>query len=183
MNLYKLNRSVHRDLGYFFFALTIIYAVSGIALNHRHEWNSNYIIRKGDFVLENELPRDRVNRQSIEEILTEIGLEAKYRTHVLGSDTLKVFVEGGSLNLDLGSGRGSYEFIRKRPIFNQFNFLHYNTPRKLWTWFADLYALGLILLALSGLFILKGKNGITGRGAWLTALGLIIPLAFLYFYS
>jgi hypothetical protein len=41
----------------------------------------------------------------------------------------------------------------------------------------------LILLAVTGLFILGGKNGISGRGAWLTALGIIIPALFLIFYT
>jgi uncharacterized protein len=34
----------------------------------------------------------------------------------------------------------------------------------------------LILLAIGGLFMVKGKNGITRRGALLTAAGLIIPI-------
>ena len=36
-----------------------------------------------------------------------------------------------------------------------------------------------MLLAITGLFILKGKNGITRRGAWLTALGIVVPIIFL----
>jgi len=63
-----------------------------------------------------------------------------------------------------------------------FSFLHYNSIKKLWTWFADLFALSLIFLAVSGLFILRGRNGITGRGAWLTALGMGVPLLFLILY-
>jgi len=38
------------------------------------------------------------------------------------------------------------------------------------------------VLAISGLFILKGKNGITRRGAWLTAAGIIVPIVFLVMY-
>jgi len=59
--------------------------------------------------------------------------------------------------------------------------LHYN-PQKWWTIFSDIYAASLIILAITGLFILKGKNGITGRGAWLTILGTLIPLLFLLLY-
>jgi hypothetical protein len=32
------------------------------------------------------------------------------------------------------------------------------------------------------MFALKGRKGITGRGAWLTAIGVIIPVAFLIAY-
>jgi hypothetical protein len=67
-------------------------------------------------------------------------------------------------------------------VFFESNYLHYNTPRGLWTWFADIFAGALILLAISGLFILKGKKGITGRGAWLTGIGILIPAIFLILY-
>jgi hypothetical protein len=72
--------------------------------------------------------------------------------------------------------------IKRRPFFREMNFLHYNKPKKLWTWFSDGFALALILLAISGLFMIRGKKGITGRGAWLTALGIIIPVIFLLLY-
>ena len=41
----------------------------------------------------------------------------------------------------------------------------------------------LLVLAITGLFVLKGKNGITGRGAWLTGIGILIPLVFLLLYG
>ena len=62
------------------------------------------------------------------------------------------------------------------------DYLHYNKPKKLWTWFSDLYALGLVLLAISGLIVVKGKKGILGRGGILTVIGILIPLAFLAIY-
>ncbi len=72
--------------------------------------------------------------------------------------------------------------IRNRPVFSELNYLHYNKPKKLWTWFSDLYAFGLILMAISGLFLVKGKKGITGRGGVLTIIGILIPLRFLIIY-
>lgn len=182
MKLRQLNRALHRDLGYFFFGVTLIYALSGIALNHRDEWNSNFIITNQQFVLKNPIDTKALSKEAVLSILDEIDVDAPYKTHVLSGTALKIFVGDGSVTVDLSSGRGSTELIRKRPLFNQLNFLHYNKPQKLWTWFADIYALALILLALTGLFIIKGKKGITGRGAWLTILGLLVPLLFLYLY-
>jgi hypothetical protein len=86
------------------------------------------------------------------------------------------------MEVDLASGEAYVEKLRRRPIFFESNYLHYNRPRALWTWFSDFYAGGLVVLAITGLFILKGKNGIKGRGAWLTAIGLAIPLGFLIYY-
>ncbi len=41
----KLIIATHRDVGYFFAGLTVIYAISGIAVNHIEDWNPNYVIR------------------------------------------------------------------------------------------------------------------------------------------
>jgi len=46
INGYQLNRSLHRDVGYFCIGLVIIFAVSGIAVNHKDDWNPNYRIEQ-----------------------------------------------------------------------------------------------------------------------------------------
>ena len=38
----KLFRTLHRDIGYVAAALTIAYAISGVAVNHIEDWNPNY---------------------------------------------------------------------------------------------------------------------------------------------
>jgi hypothetical protein len=181
MNIRKLNRAVHRDLGYFFFGMSIIYGLSGIALNHRHEWNPNYNITQEKYQLEQ--PRKGTEGEELSLFyLEQIGEEGQYRTQVKTENNLRIFIEGGSLTVNLESGEASFEKIKRRPILHEVNFLHYNTPKKLWTWFSDLYAAGLMILAITGLFILKGKNGITRRGAWITAAGVIIPVLLLFLY-
>ena len=47
----KWFRVVHRDFGYLFFGLTLVYSISGIALNHLDDWNSNYIIVRKEISL------------------------------------------------------------------------------------------------------------------------------------
>ena len=182
MNIRKINRAVHRDLGYFFCGMAIIYGLSGIALNHRHQWNPNYIITQESHELT--LPAEEFETNSSLSLffLQQIGEENQYRTELVSGENLRIFVHGGSVQVNLSSGDAQLEKIRKRPVFHQVNFLHYNTPRKLWTWFSDLFAGGLIILAITGLFILRGKNGITRRGAWITGAGIVIPLIMLYVY-
>ena len=183
MNLYKLNRALHRDFGYFFAAMTFIYALSGIALNHRKDWNPNYIIERTEHLVK--IPADlKTNEKSaVDEIMKQIDQEDNYRKYYFPSnDELKVFMNGGgSVVVHLATGKLLFENLKKRPVFYQVNFLHYN-PGKLWVWFSDFYCVALILLAISGLFILKGKNGITRRGAWLTVAGIIVPVVFLVMY-
>ncbi|MFW5721074.1 MAG: PepSY-associated TM helix domain-containing protein [Bacteroidota bacterium] len=181
MKLRRINRAVHRDLGYFFFGMCIIYGLSGIALNHRHHWNPNFIIKQTEFSVqlnsESEEEMDWVNT-----VLTEINEEENYKTHLVSGDNMRIFINGGTVNVNLSSGQGMLETVRKRPVFNEINFLHYNTPRKLWTWFSDFFAVGLILLAITGLFILKGKNGFQKRGVYFVSVGILIPVLLLYFY-
>jgi hypothetical protein len=37
---------IHRDLGYVCVGLTLVYAVSGVAVNHVRDWNPNYRITR-----------------------------------------------------------------------------------------------------------------------------------------
>ena len=39
----KWNKIIHRDLGYLCFGLTIIYVISGVAVNHIATWNSGML--------------------------------------------------------------------------------------------------------------------------------------------
>ena len=78
---------------------------------------------------------------------------------------------------------GDLEIVRERPLIRATNVLHLNEPKRLWTWVADVFAVALAVLALTGIFILKGRTGITRRGAWLTAAGVAVPVVFLLLYT
>lgn len=92
------------------------------------------------------------------------------------------FLEGKTISANLKTGIVSIETISKRSVFKKMNFLHLNTPQKLWTWIADIFAASLIILAITGLFMIKGKKGFNGRGKWLFILGMLIPILFLLIY-
>ena len=176
----KWNRALHRDFGYLFFGMTVIYALSGIAINHRHDWNPNYVIISEDI---QEAPvSGKLNKEQVLLMLEKYGVADDYRKHYYPyPDYLKVFLTGGVAVLDQETGEGSIDITRKRLMFREMNYLHYN-PSIHWTWFSDIYAGALILLALSGLLIPRGADGITARGAWLTLLGIIIPVLFIIYY-
>jgi hypothetical protein len=126
---------------------------------------------------------DDISREVAGSLARQIDQNYQYRSHFFpGPNVLKIFIKQGSVTINLDSGRAYIEVIKKRPVFREMNFLHYNKPKKLWTWFSDAFALALILLAISGLFMIRGKKGITGRGAWLTALGILVPVIFLILY-
>jgi hypothetical protein len=179
----KWNRIIHRDLGYIFFGMCVIYGLSGIALNHLDDWNPDYIIRIYEQVLADYPEAAPVSRKEAENLVNQLNGEYRYRSHFFpGEDILKIFLREGSATIDLNSGLTRIEVLKKRPVFREVNFLHYNKPKKLWTWFSDAFAGALILMAITGLFMIRGRKGITGRGAWLTALGILIPIIFLLLY-
>jgi uncharacterized protein len=178
----KWNRVIHRDLGYVFFAMTVIYSISGIAINHLHDWNPNYAITVRDFQAEIPQSMEQIDKPAVIKMLSKLGEEDNYKKHYFpGSNQLKIFLDGGNITVDLDTGRGTIEKIKRRPILHSMNFLHYN-PGKWWTLFSDIFAGALILIAFTGLFILKGKNGITRRGAILTIVGIIIPIIYLILF-
>jgi len=182
MNLAKLNRITHRDIGYLIAGLTIIYAISGIALNHKHDWNPNYIIENRKFTSETAVMRDSFNDEIAKKILKNAGVNSGYKTSYFPSgNKVTIFIDGGFVQVNVLTGEGSVERISKRPLFYQMNFLHYN-PGRWWKYFSDIYCVSLILVTITGLFLVKGRNGITKRGAILTIIGIILPLLFLFIY-
>jgi len=179
----KLNRIVHRDFGYFFFGMTIIYGVSGIVLNHKSGQGDASVVRRSQsFTMNAPINKEAINKEYVIKLLTDLE-EPDFKQYYFPSDQeLMIYLKGGHVSLNLADGHGKIVKIRNRPVFREFNFLHYNKPKQLWTWFSDFYAGSLILIAITGLFIIKGKNGIKKRGAILTIAGLIVPLIFLIIY-
>ncbi len=176
--------ATHRDLGYLCFGLTVIYAISGVAVNHIHSWNPTYSIVRVQSTIGPVLQSGPINEAFVHTVLQKLGEKAALK-NIFQPDpeTLKIFVEGNTITVQLKSGQVLQEKVQKRPLLYQLNFLHLNHPKKIWTWFADLYAIALMLLAMTGIIILKGKNGLKGRGKWLVAAGIFIPLFFLFLYS
>jgi hypothetical protein len=182
MNLSKLNRITHRDLGYLITGLTIVYALSGIALNHKHDWNPNYLVDEYEFQTDVTLTKESFNDDAARTIVKSIPGYPVYKTfHFPAGDRISIFIDGGYITINASTGKGIVERISKRPLFYQINFLHYN-PGRWWKYFSDIFCVSLIIVAITGLFIIKGKNGITRRGAILTAIGIVLPLIFLFIY-
>jgi hypothetical protein len=182
MNLSKFNRVTHRDIGYLIAGLTIIYAISGIALNHKNDWNPNYIFENRTFKTSIPITRGNFNNEIAEEILKELYLEKEFKTSYFPSgNKVTIFINGGFVQINAQTGEGVIERISKRPLFYQINFLHYN-PGRWWKYFSDVFCIALILVTITGLFLVKGRNGITKRGAILTIIGILLPLFFLLIY-
>ena len=66
-NWRKWNKAIHRDFGYFFLGMTIIYGLSGIALNHMQDWNPNYVIINKEIQVD--LTNKKLDKAEIKAIL------------------------------------------------------------------------------------------------------------------
>ena len=178
MRLRRLIIATHRDVGYFFAGLTVLYAISGIAVNHVEDWNPNYVLRAETRHV-GQLP-DGDHHELADEVLRRMAVTEEPKSVVRMSPRLiKVFLDGRTLTVTLPEGRVYDEQARRRGGFFELNYLHLNHGKGFWTWFADLYAAGLLVLACTGIFIISGRKGLGGRGLWLLLAGLSVPVIYL----
>lgn len=174
-------RVIHRDLSFFFAGVIIVYAVSGLALNHKRSFNADYKITRTEMQMEGSYPHPaQVSTDEVQAFLRQIGEEHSYMKHYyFGEQQLKVFLNGGSsLTVDMNTGKSVYESVKKRPVLSAFTRLHYN-PNRWWTVFSDVFAVALLLITASGLLMNRGRTGLWGRGGIELILGIVIPLLFL----
>lgn len=181
MKLQKILRLSHRHLSYFFAGMLLVYLISGIALNHKDTFNSQYEVKIQTSKIKNLPEKSAINRAVVEaQILDFFGVDKKQFVKFYFPQTggLKIFLKNGSnIFVDLQTGNAVYENIRRRPIMGSLHRLHYN-PGKGWTLFSDVFAVATILIVLSGIFLVRGKNGLFGWGGVELVLGILIPLIF-----
>jgi uncharacterized protein len=179
----RWNIVIHRDLGYLCVGLTFVFAISGIAVNHRADWNPNFKITHSTVPLTELGGYEPGTQAFVDHVLAQLELSEPVRGSFLRSPTeVDIFLEETTITVNLERSEAALETIKGRPILRETNFLHLNESKKWWTYMSDLYAVSLLLLATTGMFMLKGKKGIKGRGKWLTAIGVAIPIAFLLLY-
>lgn len=176
-------RKWHRDIGYFIAGLTIIYSISGVAVNHIDDWNPSYTITKEMFKADT-LSREYWQSEKIDSIVVaHLKLEGELKDIFQESDEkIKLFFEGKEVDYNMATGELTIETTSGKPVLKEVNFLHLNKPKKVWTYVADIFAGLLIFLAISGIFMVKGKNGVVGRGKWIVAAGILVPLIFWILY-
>lgn len=182
MKLRKLLRVLHRDLGYFIVGMTIVYALSGIFLNHRHDFNPDYKIFITDFKVDIQ-ERNRYTEDEVKEIVKSVDEDVVYKKHyVTNQGDVKVFIANGEVVFNPETGQGTMHYLQKRPLIFGMNKLHKANIGTIWKWVSDVMAVVLLFVAVSGLFLLKGKRGLRRWGWWLTIAGFIVPLTFALLY-
>jgi len=184
---------LHRDIGFFAIGLTLVYAISGIAVNHREDWNFNQAVDEEQRALgvpstllgvapggdEGQLARDRED-EVVARITAVLQREkAPRKAFWRGPDRLSLFYgEADTDVVDYLPSKGVAELVTRtdRFLIRDMNYLHLNEGRGAWTWIADGFAVILIFLAISGALVVRGKRGLRGRGGMLTVAGILLPL-------
>ena len=177
----KWSRILHRDVSYLFAGMILIYALSGILMNHRGDLNPHYSVSLREYQVEVDLTdKAKVDKALVLTLLEPLGEAGNYTKHYFPKEgQLKVFLKGGSsLVVDTQTGTAVYESLKRRPLLSDMVKLHYN-PSKWWTIFSDAFAVCLILITLTGMVMLKGPKGFWGRGGILFIIGIVIPVLFL----
>lgn len=176
-------RAIHRDAGYVAAPLTILFALSGIAVNHIDAWNPSYARTTEPLALG---PLTGADVASLErEVVARAGIDPSEVTGRRRSSPQKFTVflqEGGEATVDPTTGGGTLLRVTPRTGLFEANVLHLNHLKGVWTYVSDAFAVVLVFFAVSGLVLNQGRTGLEGRGKWFLAGGLAIPVAFVAVY-
>ena len=173
----KWCRTFHRELGYLAVGLTLVYAVSGIVVNHAHHWDANYARTSETFTIE---PPGTGPTAAVEPLVLErLALDGPIKSTWRSSEIeLQVFLDGEGFDVNLASGEVVRHAFRKRPVLFDLNFMHLNSGKGPWTGIADVYAGILVIMAVTGPWLVRGRKGLVGRGGVLMALGVLLPIIY-----
>jgi hypothetical protein len=173
----NLVRAVHRDLGNLAVGLTLVYAASGLAVNHIADWDPNF--QSYESTLELGGPIEGDDETAARAVMARLGVSGTpsevYRS---SPEQLDVVLDNRTLHVNTLTGRVHDEGQKPRLLLRAANWLHLNRGKKAWTYVADGYAAGLILLAFTGMFMLPGRRGLLGRGGIFVLIGIGIPIAY-----
>lgn len=174
-----LNRNLHRDIGYFYVGLIIAFSISGIALNHRENFDSQeYTVKTEAFKID--LPADKalITDDFLKKVAATISTE-EYRGNRKRDTEARLYFEDAFAFVNLETGQGEIEYVKTIPVLGQMTILH-KTTNTWWIWFSDIFGIAMLTIAITGMYIAKGKYSFKKRGWWLAIIGLIFPFIFLF---
>jgi hypothetical protein len=163
-------------MGYLGVGLTLVYALSGLAVNHIADWDPNF----QNYDRTHELGPLAGSAEEIAlSVAGRLGIaEAPREVYSGEPGQLEIVYDRRTLHVNRASGHVLEEGQKPRFLLRIANWLHLNRGKKAWRIIADTYAIALALLSISGIFMIKGRQGLVGRGAVLVAVGVAIPILY-----
>lgn len=167
-------RVIHRDIGFLMVGVCFIYGISGILLNHMDGKDPSFKTEEYTLQLEKGL-----NTQDIKTLWNDKkNLPPLNKVIPIDDSHYRLLFSGGTGVYDSLSGIADYEKYTKREFVYWINRLHYNKVKG-WNLMGDFFAVSLIFFAVSGLFMVKGKKGLAGRGKYYLLAGVLIPVIYI----
>jgi hypothetical protein len=170
-------RAFHRDIGYLAVGFTVIYALSGIAMNHIDDWDPNFHATEITRTIA-PIPDGISDAEAAKRVGEAAGLTGKIDDVFRAGDEVRLTYASGSKVTAIGDTL-TIQTRRDRFFFRVADWLHATRGKQAWKFIADAYAVLLLYLAISGIFMIKGKLGLRWRGAMLIAIGLTGPIGYL----
>jgi len=172
-------------VAYFFLGLILAFSFSGIILNHRRDWYPmDYTYELKEVTID--VPENALDLDSEAVILAlseKWDLADVYDSHRIRDNELRIFYDDNVIiDADLTTGEGKLEYKKKVPFLGHTMFLH-KTTNKFWIWYSDIFGIAMLVIAITGMLITKGKNSFKKRGWKLTVLGLIFPVLILILFA
>jgi hypothetical protein len=163
-------------MGYLGVGLTLIYALSGLAVNHIADWDPNF----QNYDRTHELgPLSGTPEEIAKGAAQKLGIaEPPREVYAAEEGRVEVVYDRRTLHVNAANGHVLEEGQKPRFLLRVANWLHLNRGKKAWRYVADTYAVALALLSISGIFMIKGRQGLLGRGAVLVAVGVAIPIVY-----
>jgi uncharacterized protein len=174
-------RSIHRDVGYLAIGFTVIYAISGIAQNHIEDWGDVSYKASESTITIPAIPDSTPDDEAIAQVAAAAKLGAPTGKLRAGDEIRLEYANGSKATL-IGT-QLTIQSRERRVFIGAANWLHTARQKKGWKYVADAFAVFLLYLAISGIFMIKGKLGIRGRGAVLISIGVAVPMAAVLFSS
>ena len=176
-------RNTHRDIAYFYVGLIISFALSGIFLNHRQSWHPRrYAYAKREITIAAPIQKDSINEVWVKAFAEEQKIEDHVRRFTAENNQLRISFEKNDVMVDLQTGKGRIETYTTTPLLGQMTQLHQDTS-KWWIYYSDVFGGAMLTIALTGMFIEKGRLSFKSRGWKLSLAGIIFPLIFLFLLS
>jgi hypothetical protein len=170
-------RALHRDCGYLAVGLTMVYAASGIAVNHIADWDPNFTSYERSHALGGPIRGD--DETAARSVLAKLAIHEQPReVYRSTDDALDITFDKRTLHVTLSSGHVLEQGQEPRFFLRAANYLHLNRGKPAWKYVADTYCAILLFLACSGMFMLKGRKGLAGRGLILVGIGVAVPILY-----
>ncbi|MBG6061114.1 hypothetical protein IWX83_000890 [Flavobacterium sp. CG_9.1] len=173
-------RNLHRDLGYFYIGLIVSFAISGLMMNHRDFWHPEKYTTETKNIKVQLPSASEINEKFAEDFGKKLGIDDKFRRHNVKKDVFKISFEKHDVEIDMKTGKGEIVTFSKTPIISQTMKLHKSTSN-FWIYYSDIFAISLILIALTGTMMIKARKFSWKNRGWKLALaGVLFPLIFLF---